>query len=66
MSKSKFLVSWINGEDLGVYEATDEEGAVLAAICDAGYSSLEKAKDFIYDARGGLTLEANILKEQAG
>lgn len=57
MSKN-FLVSWIEGEDIGVYEADDAEGAILAAVKDAGYSSMERAADFIYDEKGSLTLQA--------
>lgn len=57
MSK-QFLVSWIGGDDLGTYEADDAEGAILAAVNDAGYSSLERAKDFIYDEKGEITIRA--------
>ena len=56
--EKQFLVSWIEGEDLGVYEAEDADGAILAAVNDAGYSSLERAADFIYDEKGEITLQA--------
>jgi hypothetical protein len=58
MSKTKFLVSWIEGEVLGLYEAEDADGAILAAVIDAGYASLERAKDFIYDEKGDITIQA--------
>jgi hypothetical protein len=54
----QFLVSWIEGEDIGTYRAEDADGAILAAVKDAGYPSLERAKDFIYDEKGQATLQA--------
>ena len=54
----QFLVSWIEGDDLGIYEAEDADGAILAAVQDAGYESLERAADFIYDEKGEITLQA--------
>lgn len=58
MSTTKFLVSWIEGEVLGLYEAEDADGAILAAVIDAGYASLERAKDFIYNEKGEITIQA--------
>ena len=58
MSNTKFLVSWIDGDDLGFYAATDADAAILAAVKDAGYESLERAKDFIYDEKGEITIQA--------
>jgi hypothetical protein len=57
MSK-QFLVSWIEGEDLGIYTAEHFDGAILAAVQDAGYQSLERAAEFIYDDNGEVTLQA--------
>lgn len=54
----KFLVSWIKGDDLGIYEADDEYGATLKAVQDAGYSSLADAADFIYDDSGTILIQA--------
>ena len=56
MSK-QFLVSWIDGDDLGIYTASDADGAILAAVQDAGYSSLSAAAKFIY-SDGEITLQA--------
>lgn len=57
MSK-KFLVSWVDGDDIGIYDSDTSGNAILAAVKDAGYSSLECAKDFIYDKKGQMTLQA--------
>ncbi|MFI3187262.1 MAG: hypothetical protein QX198_14900 [Methylococcaceae bacterium] len=54
----QFLVSWIEGADICIYEADDAHGAILAAVKDAGYLSLECAADFIYDEKGEITLHA--------
>lgn len=54
----QFLVSWIEGEDIGVYAAEDADGAILAAVQDAGYESLSRAEDFIYDEAGAITIQA--------
>ena len=54
----KFLVSWIEGGHLGIYEAQDADGAILAAVKNAGYASLDRAASFIRDDNGALTLEA--------
>lgn len=55
---SKFLVGWIGGDDIGVYEADDKDGAILAAVKDAGYASLDRAAEFIYDDNGEISLQA--------
>jgi hypothetical protein len=62
----KFLVSWIGGEDIGFYDAEDADGAILAAVKDAGYASIESASDFILDGKGELTLEAFTADEERG
>lgn len=57
MSK-KFLVSWIEGEDLGIYEGETADDAILAAVKDAGYRDLQDAAEFIHDEKGEITLQA--------
>ncbi|HAC91312.1 MAG TPA: hypothetical protein DCF63_11895 [Planctomycetaceae bacterium] len=52
----KFLVSWVSGVELGVYVAETGEDAILAAVEDAGYSSIEDARDFIFDDNGEVIL----------
>lgn len=34
-----------NGTEMGTYEAADEQGAILAYVQDAGYSSIADAAD---------------------
>ncbi len=60
---AKFLVSWVGGDDIGVYEAEDADAAILASVNDAGYASLEMAADFIYDDAGEITLQATEVEE---
>ena len=57
MSK-KFLVSWVGGDDIGIYVADDADGAILAAVRDAGYASLDRAADFIFDEAGKIMIQA--------
>lgn len=57
MSK-KFLVSWIGGDNIGFYVADDADAAILAAVQDAGYASLDRAADFIRDEAGQITIQA--------
>jgi len=52
----KFVVQWVNGDDLGAYIATSEDEAILLAVQDAGYSDLKDAAEFVMDERGKLTL----------
>ncbi len=54
----KFIVQWINGDDLGAYVAPSEDEAILLAIQDAGYSDLKDAAEFVMDERGKLNLRA--------
>ena len=58
MSNKQFVVSWTNGAVLGLYKGANEDEAILAAVKDAGYQSLERAKDFIYDEKGEITIQA--------
>ena len=55
---NKFIVRWINGDDLGAYAAPSQDEAILLAIQDAGYSNLEDAAEFVIDERGKLCLYA--------
>ena len=57
MSK-QFFVSWIDGDAVGIYTASDADGAILAAVQDAGYRSLSAAAKFIYSHDGEITLQA--------
>ena len=57
MSK-QFLVSWVDGDDLGIYEGKTESDAILAAVKDAGYRDLQAATEFIYDEKGGMAIQA--------
>jgi hypothetical protein len=57
----KFIVQWINGNDLGVYVAPSEDEAILLAVQDAGYNDLKDAAEFIMDERGKLTLCAVLI-----
>jgi hypothetical protein len=57
----KFIVQWVNGDDLGAYSALSEDEAILLAVQDAGYSDLKDASEFIMDERGKLTLCANLI-----
>lgn len=59
--RKTFLVSWINGDDLGTYKANDEDDAILAAVQDAGYRDLQDASEFIYDRKGNITLQVEEL-----
>ena len=52
----KFVVQWVNGDDLGAYIATSEDETILLAVQDAGYSDLKDAAEFVMDERGKLTL----------
>jgi len=54
----KFIVQWVNGDDLGAYSAPSEDEAILLAVQDAGYSDLEDAAEFVIDERGKLNLRA--------
>jgi len=54
----KFIVQWVNGDDLGAYIAPSEDEAILLAVQDAGYSDLEDAAEFVIDERGKLNLRA--------
>jgi hypothetical protein len=57
----KFIVQWVNGDDLGAYIAHSEDEAILLAVQDAGYSDLKDAAEFVMDERGKLTLCANLI-----
>ena len=57
MSK-RYVVFWIDGDELGLYEADDEDGAILAAVKDAGYASMDDAQELITDEEGNLVLQA--------
>jgi hypothetical protein len=54
----KFIVQWVNGDDLGAYIAPSEDEAILLAVQDAGYSDLKDAAKFVMDERGKLYLRA--------
>ena len=58
---NKFIVQWVNGDDLGVYIASSKDEAILLAVQDAGYSGLKDAAEFIMDERGKLTLCAVLI-----
>ena len=55
---NKFIVRWINGDDLGTYVAPSKDEAILLAVQDAGYITLEDAAEFVMDERGKLYLHA--------
>ena len=55
---NKFMVRWLNGDNLGAYVAPSEDEAILLAVQDAGYSNLEDAAEFVMDERGKLYLHA--------
>jgi hypothetical protein len=57
----KFIVQWVNGDDLGAYVAPSEDEAILLAVQDVGYSDLKDAAEFIMDERGKLTLCAVLI-----
>jgi hypothetical protein len=54
----KFIVQWINGDNLGAYIAPSEDEAILLAVQDAGYRDLEHAAEFVMDERGKLNVRA--------
>jgi hypothetical protein len=60
---AKFLVRWVGGDNIGIYDAESPNGAIFAAVKDVGYASIEEAADLICDEDGEMMIESIKVEE---
>jgi hypothetical protein len=60
---TKFLVRWVDGDNIGFYDAESKNAAILSAVKDAGYASIEDAAELICDDDGEMMIEAIEVEE---
>jgi hypothetical protein len=59
----KFIVRWVDGDNIGFYDAESQNGAIFAAVKDVGYASIEEAAELICDDDGEMMIEAIEVEE---